>query len=174
MSPWPWRRRSGYRTFRPSLASAPSARGLRLSRRWCRATRGDQSRPRPRADRGTGCSRPPDRRHSAGHGRLAPRRSPTAGDGKVPVIGTGGPLEEASGMMVFMEAARLVDRRGPRCRVCDRQPGKPTGRAPPPNPASADRRPGHGGRLSQPERGFLERSRYLLSARRRRQCAAGP
>ena len=29
-------------------------------------------------------------------------------DGQVPVIGTGGPLEEASGMMIFLEAARLV------------------------------------------------------------------
>ena len=34
--------------------------------------------------------------------------APDVGVGRVPVIGTGGPLEEASGMTIFMEAARLV------------------------------------------------------------------
>jgi glycosyltransferase involved in cell wall biosynthesis len=83
------------------------ARGLRLSRRWCRrlvATSPDLAQelidqlgfPRDRL-----AVIPPG---------IAPLRHQfrKARDGNVPVIGTGGPLEEASGMMVFLEAARLV------------------------------------------------------------------
>ncbi len=83
-------------------------RGLRLSRRWCRrlvATSPDLAR---RAGRGARVPPRPDRRHPAGdRSRSIPSASKIR-DGKVPVIGTGGPLEEASGMMIFLEAARLV------------------------------------------------------------------
>jgi glycosyltransferase involved in cell wall biosynthesis len=83
------------------------ARGLRLSRRWCRklvATSPDLAQELIEK-----LGFPADRLAVIPPGIAAflprPRK---AGDGNVPVIGTGGPLEEASGMTVFMEAARLV------------------------------------------------------------------
>ena len=82
-------------------------RGLRLSRRWCRrlvATSPDLAHELI-AELGV----PADRLAVIRPG-FTPNlpTSPKTTDGKVPVIGTGGPLEEASGMMIFLEAARLV------------------------------------------------------------------
>jgi glycosyltransferase involved in cell wall biosynthesis len=82
-------------------------RGLKLSRRWCRrlvVTSPDLAHELIEELRV-----PADRLVVVLPG-MAPN-PPTlarATDGKVPVIGTGGPLEEASGMMIFLEAARLV------------------------------------------------------------------
>ena len=42
--------------------------------------------------------------HPAGD-RAGPEPPPRVGPGRVPVIGTGGPLDEVSGLMVFLEAA---------------------------------------------------------------------
>ena len=82
-------------------------RGLRLSRRWCRrlvATSPDLAHELI-GELGV----PADRLAVIRPGMTPnPPTSPKAADGKVPVIGTGGPLEEASGMMIFLEAARLV------------------------------------------------------------------
>jgi glycosyltransferase involved in cell wall biosynthesis len=83
------------------------ASGLRLSRRWCRRI----VVPNPDlADElidelgvpadGIAVVRP-------GMTPYPPRTSRTT-DARVPVIGTGGPLEEASGMMTFLDAASLV------------------------------------------------------------------
>jgi glycosyltransferase involved in cell wall biosynthesis len=82
-------------------------RGLRLSRRWCRrlvATSPDLAHELIEE-----LGVPGDRLVVIRPGMaLYPPTSPKTGAGKVPVIGTGGPLEEASGMMVFLDAARLV------------------------------------------------------------------
>ena len=82
-------------------------RGLRLSRRWCRrlvATSPDLAHELIEE-----LGVPADRLAVIPPGMApSPATSPKAADGKVPVIGTGGPLEEASGMMIFLEAARLV------------------------------------------------------------------
>jgi glycosyltransferase involved in cell wall biosynthesis len=83
------------------------AKGLRLSRRWCRqivATSPDLARSLiDELD-------VPDHRIAVVRPGMAACSAPAidAGEGRVPVIGTGGPLEEASGMTIFMEAARLV------------------------------------------------------------------
>jgi glycosyltransferase involved in cell wall biosynthesis len=83
------------------------ARGLRLSRRWCRGIVATS------LDLGQALidelGVPADRIAVIPPG-LAPPAQHFGGDatGKVPVIGTGGPLEEASGTIVFLEAARLV------------------------------------------------------------------
>jgi glycosyltransferase involved in cell wall biosynthesis len=83
------------------------ARGLKLSRRWCRRL----------------VATSPDLAHElieqlavpAEHLAIIrpgmapnPPISPKAVESKVPVIGTGGPLEEASGLMIFLDAARHV------------------------------------------------------------------
>ena len=83
------------------------ARGLRLSRRWCRgivATSPDLGQSL--IDE---LSVPAERIAVIPPG-LATHAQPLGETrpGKVPVIGTGGPLEEASGTMIFLEAARLV------------------------------------------------------------------
>jgi glycosyltransferase involved in cell wall biosynthesis len=82
-------------------------RGLRLSRRWCRrlvATSPDLAHELI-AELGV----PSDQLTVIRPGMAANLpTSPKVTDGKVPVIGTGGPLEEASGLMIFLEAARLV------------------------------------------------------------------
>lgn len=83
------------------------ARGLRLSRRWCRqlvAIRPDLAAGLVQ-ELGVPASRvvviPPG---------IAlpdePAREPA--EGRVPVIGAGGPLDEVSGLMVFLEAARRI------------------------------------------------------------------
>jgi glycosyltransferase involved in cell wall biosynthesis len=83
------------------------ARGLRLSRRWCRglvATSPDLAREMIEE-----LGVPGDRITVVPPGMApCPQPSHKAAAGKVPVIGTGGQLEEASGMMTFLEAARLV------------------------------------------------------------------
>jgi glycosyltransferase involved in cell wall biosynthesis len=82
-------------------------RGLRLSRRWCRqlvAIRPDLASALV-ADLGI----PPSRIIVIAPGIALPdepTRVPAVG--RVPVIGTGGPLDELSGLMVFLEAARRV------------------------------------------------------------------
>ncbi len=87
-------------------------RGLRLSRRWCRSPGGDQSRSRRgHDDRDWGF--PTDRITIIPPGIVAHQESfDAAGTWKVPVIGAGGPLEEASGSMIFLDAARLVLEKG--------------------------------------------------------------
>src|SRR5262249_8956408 len=82
-------------------------RGLRLSRRWCRhlvATGPDLA-----TELIQGLGVPAERITVIPPGVLPspspPRRSDAWG---VPVIGTGGPLEERSGLMVCLEAARQV------------------------------------------------------------------
>jgi glycosyltransferase involved in cell wall biosynthesis len=83
------------------------SRGLRLSRRWCRGLVATS------VDLGQALidelGVPADRIAVIPPG-LAPFQDPFRGteSGNVPVIGTGGPLEEASGTMNFLEAARLV------------------------------------------------------------------
>jgi glycosyltransferase involved in cell wall biosynthesis len=82
-------------------------RGLRLSRRWTQrlVATGPDLAEELIEDLGV-----PAHRITVVRPGLAPcpPAIPAAGAGRVPVIGTGGPLEEASGMMVFMEAARIV------------------------------------------------------------------
>lgn len=83
------------------------ARRLRLSRRWCQrivATSPDLAHELIH-ELGV-----PDQRVAVIRPGMAPCPLPEAevDDGRVPVIATGGPLEEASGMTIFMEAARLV------------------------------------------------------------------
>ena len=82
-------------------------RGLRLSRRWCRrlvATSPDL------VDELVGSLGIPSARIALiPPGILSQRDSSTEDKtGKVPVIGTGGPLEGVSGLMVFLQAAHLV------------------------------------------------------------------
>lgn len=82
-------------------------RGLRLSRRWCRhlvATGPDLA-----AELIEGLGVPPERIAVIPPGIL-PSPTPRSGASPwgVPVIGTGGPLEERSGLMVFLDAARQV------------------------------------------------------------------
>jgi glycosyltransferase involved in cell wall biosynthesis len=82
-------------------------RGLRLSRRWCRrlVAIGPELAAGLVEDLGVPASRiaviPPG---------IAlpeePAREPAAG--RVPVIGAGGPLDEVSGLIVFLEAARRI------------------------------------------------------------------
>ncbi len=82
-------------------------RGLRLSRRWCRhlvATGPDLA-----AELIGGLGIPPERITVIPPGILAAQRPGSgASPWGVPVIGAGGPLEERSGLMVFLEAARQV------------------------------------------------------------------
>ncbi len=83
------------------------ATGLRLSRRWCRrivATSPGLAQALIEE------LRVPEPRVAIVRPGMAPCPLPATefGNGRVPVIATGGPLEEASGMTIFMEAARLV------------------------------------------------------------------
>jgi len=82
-------------------------RGLRLSRRWCRrlvATSQDLAEAMTQE-----LGIPTDRIAIISPGIVPPQESfRAAGAWKVPVIGAGGPLEEASGLMIFLDAARLV------------------------------------------------------------------
>jgi glycosyltransferase involved in cell wall biosynthesis len=82
-------------------------RGLKLSRRWCRrlvATSEDLAEAMT-----LGLGIPTDRIAIIPPG-IVPRRATfrAVEAGKVPVIGAGGPLEETSGLTIFLEAARLV------------------------------------------------------------------
>jgi glycosyltransferase involved in cell wall biosynthesis len=82
-------------------------RGLRLSRRWCRhlvATGPDLA---AQLIDGLGV---PEGRIAVIPPGIIPPEEPLrlTGTGRVPVIGTGGPLDEGSGLMVFLEAARRV------------------------------------------------------------------
>jgi glycosyltransferase involved in cell wall biosynthesis len=84
-----------------------TARGLRLSRRWCRGLVATSPDLAQELIEELGV---PDRRVTViPPGMVAcaqPMRKARAGG--VPVIGTGGPVEEESGMMTFLKAARLV------------------------------------------------------------------
>src|SRR5262249_35758568 len=82
-------------------------RGLRLSRRWCRQL------VAIRPDLASGLIEElgvPESRVVVIPPGIAlpdePVREPSVG--RVPVIGAGGPLDEVSGMMVFLEAARRI------------------------------------------------------------------
>jgi glycosyltransferase involved in cell wall biosynthesis len=82
-------------------------RGLRLSRRWCRhlvATGPDLA-----AELIEGLGVPTQRIAVIPPG-IVPPQEPlrTSSTWEVPVIGTGGPLDEGSGLMVFLDAARQV------------------------------------------------------------------
>lgn len=84
-----------------------ATRGFRVSRRWCRrivATSLDLAKELISA------LRVPDDWIAVIRPGLAdaPARTAATSEGRVPVIGTGGPREESSGMMVFMDAARIV------------------------------------------------------------------
>jgi glycosyltransferase involved in cell wall biosynthesis len=82
-------------------------RGLRLSRRWCRRLVATSQDLAEALSQGLGI--PTDRIAIIPPGIAPPRESfRAAGPGNVPVIGAGGPLEEASGSMIFLDAARLV------------------------------------------------------------------
>jgi glycosyltransferase involved in cell wall biosynthesis len=82
-------------------------RGLRLSRRWCRRLVATSQDLAAAMTRGLGI--PNDRIVIIPPGIVPTRESFRAmGAWKVPVIGAGGPLEEASGLMIFLDAARLV------------------------------------------------------------------
>jgi len=82
-------------------------RGLKLSRRWCRGLVAT-SRDLGQAlidELGV----PAERVAVIPPGLVSqPQPFSRIATGKVPVIGTGGPLEEASGTTIFLEAARLV------------------------------------------------------------------
>jgi glycosyltransferase involved in cell wall biosynthesis len=82
-------------------------RGLRLSRRWCRhlvATGPDLA-----GELIEGLGVPAERVAVIPPGIVPPREDPQpSSTWEVPVIGTGGPLDEGSGLMVFLEAARRV------------------------------------------------------------------
>jgi glycosyltransferase involved in cell wall biosynthesis len=82
-------------------------RGLRLSRRWCRQV--VAIRPEL-ADRLVAELGVPESRVAVIAPGIALPEEPTreAAVGRVPVIGTGGPLDDMSGLMVFLEAARRV------------------------------------------------------------------
>jgi glycosyltransferase involved in cell wall biosynthesis len=82
-------------------------RGLRVSRRWCRRL---VATSRDLASELIGALGVPGDRLVVIPPGIAPAVALSAKprDGRVPVIGTGGPFEEASGMMVFLDAARLV------------------------------------------------------------------
>ena len=82
-------------------------RGLRLSRRWCRhlIVTGPDLASGLVGELGV----PADRVAVIPPGIVLPQESlRVTGSGRVPVIGTGGPLDEGSGLMVFLEAARRV------------------------------------------------------------------
>jgi glycosyltransferase involved in cell wall biosynthesis len=83
------------------------ARGLRLSRRWCRQIVVTSPDLANELIEELGV---PDHRIAVVRPGMAacPLPLTEVAEGRVPVIGTGGPLEEASGMTIFMEAARLV------------------------------------------------------------------
>jgi glycosyltransferase involved in cell wall biosynthesis len=86
-------------------------RGLRLSRRWCRrlvATSPDL------VDALVGALGVPSASIALVPPGIVPRpdRSHAHKTWKVPVIGTGGPLEDLSGLPIFLEAAHLVIRAG--------------------------------------------------------------
>jgi glycosyltransferase involved in cell wall biosynthesis len=82
-------------------------RGLRLSRRWCRhlVVTGRDLAGELIGELGV----PPDRIAVIPPG-IVPSAEPRRayGNSRVPVIGTGGPLDEKSGLMVFLDAARRV------------------------------------------------------------------
>ena len=82
-------------------------RGLKLSRRWCRRLVATSAELAHELTEHLGV---PAGRIAIIRPGMAPNfsTSPKTGAGKVPVIGTGGPLEEDSGMLIFLEAARLV------------------------------------------------------------------
>jgi glycosyltransferase involved in cell wall biosynthesis len=82
-------------------------RGLRLSRRWCR--RLVAIRPELAAAMVGELGVPRSRVAVIAPGIPLPDQPARVANGeKVPVIGTGGPLDEVSGLMVFLEAARRV------------------------------------------------------------------
>jgi glycosyltransferase involved in cell wall biosynthesis len=82
-------------------------RGLKLSRRWCRHLVAIDPDLAGALIEGLGV--PAERIAVIAPGILLPP-PPVRGSSAwgVPVIGTGGPLDEGSGLMVFLEAARLV------------------------------------------------------------------
>jgi glycosyltransferase involved in cell wall biosynthesis len=82
-------------------------RGVRLSRRWCRRLVATSPDLAQELIEQLGI---PHERLAVIPPGIAPTLPPSrkARDGKVPVIGTGGALEEASGILVFLEAARRV------------------------------------------------------------------
>jgi glycosyltransferase involved in cell wall biosynthesis len=82
-------------------------RGVRLSRRWCRRLVATSPDLAQELIEQLGI---PHERLAVIPPGIAPILPPSrkARDGKVPVIGTGGALEEASGILVFLEAARRI------------------------------------------------------------------
>ncbi len=120
------------------------ASGLRLSRRWCRrivATSPDLAHELIEE-----LGVPADRLAVIRPG-MAPYPAATQepGEGRVPVIGTGGPLEEASGMKIFLEAARLIIDTGRDVEFAAiASQGSQGSGGSLSNSASADRRTGHG------------------------------
>jgi glycosyltransferase involved in cell wall biosynthesis len=86
-------------------------RGLRLNRRWCRCLVATSPDLADAMTKGLGI--PHDRITIIPPGIVAHQDSfGAAGTWKVPVIGAGGPLEESSGSLIFLDAARLVLEKG--------------------------------------------------------------
>jgi glycosyltransferase involved in cell wall biosynthesis len=82
-------------------------KGLRLSRRWCHQV--VATNPDLAGELIEGLGVPAQRVTVIPPGIVLPHEPlRLTGTGRVPVIGTGGPLDEASGLMVFLEAARRV------------------------------------------------------------------
>jgi glycosyltransferase involved in cell wall biosynthesis len=82
-------------------------RGLRLSRRWCRHL--VAIRPDLAAGLVGGLGIPESLVSVIAPGIAPPQEPPRVPPaGRVPVIGTGGPLDEVSGLLIFLEAARGV------------------------------------------------------------------
>jgi glycosyltransferase involved in cell wall biosynthesis len=91
---------------------ATVARGLKLSRHWCRRLIATEPDLAHELVQGLGVPRDgialiP---HGIAGGQEPSLRKPK--ESTIPVIGAGGPLEEVSGLMIFTEAARLVVRAG--------------------------------------------------------------
>ena len=121
--------------------------GLRLSRRWCRrlvAASLDLAR-----DLVEELGVPSERVVVIPPGiPPADNSARKAGGWNVPVIGAGGPHEEASGSVGVPQGSSLRRCRRSRRRIRDRQPSQPASRPSPKRPKAPDRRSCHNGGLS--------------------------